>query len=200
MTVFQQSLSRFTWLSHIELVYIHFSLYSPPLYVCPFCWTIKSASLFSSVHWESMFGQRCCSLSGQWFPASRTSSWDQTRTTSGSLDFTAPTKEKWTGFNLVVNLTFRAERIIIHETGRYHKWLTRMTRRYLDGYLVCMCLNNDREWRKSPDEKKSNRSVSKETNASSQAVEPKGFFLVGTKSVRARNTRNTSEDQTNSQF
>lgn len=129
--------TRFTWLSHSDLVYIHFSLWTPylSLNVCPFCWTIKSASLFSSVYWESVFARRCCSLSDQWFLASRTSSWDQTRTTTGSSDFTALIKDKWTGFNFVLNLTFRAEWIIIYETDRNQKRPTRMTQCYLDGYL-----------------------------------------------------------------
>ncbi len=180
MTIFQYSLSCFTLLSHSELVYIHFSLCTPPclssLYLCQFCWTIKSPSLFSSVYWESMFGQRCCSLPSQWFSASGTSSWDQTRTAPGSLDFTAPIKDKWECFNLVVNLTFRAKRIIIHENKNKKPWKAHKDETcYLDSYLGLHAALQWHEWRKSPKEE-NNRSVSKETDASSQAVDLEGFF------------------------
>lgn len=82
----------------------------------------------------------------------------------------ADQRKKWTGFNLVVNLTFRAFSGRTDITNSLQGWHI-VTLATLD-----LGLHMPLQWQGT--NKENNRSVSKETNASSQAVDLKGCFFL----------------------
>lgn len=141
MTIFQHSLSRFTWLSHSGLVYIHFSLSTnPPSTSLLSMWAHSAEPLNLPLFSHLCIGSPCLanavvlSLANDFLPQEQAVGTKQEPPQRAWIS-QHRIKEKWRGFNLAVNLTFRAERIILHETDRNHKRLTRTTRCYLDGYL-----------------------------------------------------------------
>lgn len=109
----------------------------PPLscFVRRFRSAVKYASLFSSVYWDSMFGQqRCVAFFAKDFYHQE----QKTKKTKKQLGLNkAPQgdwasrqqsikKRKWTGINLAANLPFVAEQILIHERDGKRKWLDKV--------------------------------------------------------------------------